>query len=79
MTNAEKLKLVFPNTLFLIQKDSRNRTVAIMISDEWLNAEYDNQEEERKIAEENMRHYRQGREDERALQKGELMQSFNPD
>lgn len=24
-------------------------------------------------------HYRQGREDERAIQKGELMQSFNPD
>ena len=29
--------------------------------------------------EEFMKHYRQGREDERAIQKGELMQSFNPD
>lgn len=29
--------------------------------------------------EEFMKHYRQGREDERAIQKGELMQSFNQD
>lgn len=29
--------------------------------------------------EEFMKHYRQGREDERAIQKGELMQSFIPD
>lgn len=29
--------------------------------------------------EEFMKHYRQGREDEKAIQKGELMQSFNPD
>lgn len=29
--------------------------------------------------EEFMKHYRQGREDERAIQKGELMQSFDPD
>lgn len=29
--------------------------------------------------EEFMKHYRQGRKDERAIQKGELMQSFNPD
>lgn len=26
-----------------------------------------------------MEHYRQGREDERRIQKGELMQSFDPD
>lgn len=26
-----------------------------------------------------MEHYRQGREDERLIQKGELMQSFDPD
>lgn len=29
--------------------------------------------------EEFMKHYRQGRKDERTIQKGELMQSFNPD
>jgi hypothetical protein len=29
--------------------------------------------------EEFMKHYRQGRKDERAIQEGRLMQSFNPD
>ena len=76
MTNKEKLREVFPNTLFLYQKDTKNRIVAILCSDEWLDSEYNEQkEEEEKI----MKHYRQGREDERAIQKGELMQSFNPD
>lgn len=31
------------------------------------------------IAEECMKHYRQGREDEAALREGRLMQCFNPD
>ena len=76
MTNKEKLREVFPNTIFLYQKDTKNRTVAILCADEWLDAEYNEQKEEE---EQIMKHYRQGREDERAIQKGEIMQSFNPD
>lgn len=48
MTNKEKLREVFPNTLFLYQKDTKNRTVAILCSDEWLDAEYNEQKEEEK-------------------------------
>ena len=40
MTNKEKLREVFPNTIFLYQKDTKNRTVAILCADEWLDAEY---------------------------------------
>lgn len=39
MTNQEKLREVFPRTIFIYQKED-DRTCAIMCSDEWLNAEY---------------------------------------
>lgn len=62
MTNREKLKSIFPNTIFLYQKDILNRTIAIIVSDEWLDADYDEQkkkgEEIRRKAEEIMRHNR---------------------
>ena len=37
MTNREKLRDIFPNTIFLYQKD--------ICSDEWLDADYDEQKE----------------------------------
>lgn len=46
MTNKEKLREVFPNTIFLYQKDTKKRIVAILCSDEWLDAEYEQKEEE---------------------------------
>ena len=46
MTNKEKLREVFPNTIFLYQKDTKSRIVAILCSDEWLDAEYNEQKEE---------------------------------
>lgn len=62
MTNREKLRSIFPNTIFLYQKDILNRTIAIIVSDEWLDADYDEQkkkgEEIRRKAEEIMRHNR---------------------
>ena len=62
MTNREKLKEIFPNTIFLYQKDIENRTIAIICSDEWLDADYDEQKEKgeeiRRKAEEIMRHNR---------------------
>lgn len=39
MTNREKLREVFPKTIFIYQKQD-NKTCAIMCSDEWLDAEY---------------------------------------
>ena len=39
MTNEEKLKEVFPKTIF-IQKKEENKTAALMVSDEWLESEY---------------------------------------
>lgn len=62
MTNREKLRNIFPNTIFLYQKDIQNRTIAIICSDEWLDADYDEQKEKgkeiRRKAEEIMRHTR---------------------
>ena len=40
MTNLEKLREVFPHTIFIFQK-KEDKTAAIMCSDEWLNAEYE--------------------------------------
>ena len=49
MTNEEKLREVFPKTVF-IQKKEENKTTALMISDEWLESEYiDPSHEEVKI------------------------------
>lgn len=45
MTNREKLRDIFPNTIFLYQKDIQNKTIAIICSDEWLDADYDEQKE----------------------------------
>lgn len=39
MTNEEKLREVFPKTIF-IQKKEENKTAALMVSDEWLDSEY---------------------------------------
>ncbi len=39
MTNEEKLREVFPKTMF-IQKKEEDKTTALMISDEWLESEY---------------------------------------
>lgn len=39
MTNKEKLKEVFPKNIF-IQRKEEDKTVALMVSDEWLEAEY---------------------------------------
>lgn len=39
MTNIEKLREVFPKTIF-IQKKEEDKTTALMISDEWLESEY---------------------------------------
>ena len=39
MTNGEKLREVFPNTIFIYQKED-DRTTALMCSDEWLKSEY---------------------------------------
>lgn len=62
MTNREKLRSIFPNTIFLYQKDITNRTIAIICSDEWLDADYDEQKEKgeeiRRKAKEIMRHIR---------------------
>jgi predicted phosphohydrolase len=73
MTNREKLREMFPNTIFLYQKDTKNRTVAIICSDEWLDDDYDeqrkNEEKIRKEVDEIMRRCCQGRE----------KQSFDPD
>ena len=49
MTNEEKLREVFPKTIF-IQKKEENKTTALMVSDEWLDSEYiDPNHEEVKI------------------------------
>lgn len=37
MTNLEKLKATFPNVTFVQKKDTRT----LMISEQWLNSEYD--------------------------------------
>lgn len=39
MTNEEKLKEIFPRTIF-IRFGDREKTQALVVSDEWLNAEY---------------------------------------
>ena len=39
MTNEEKLREIFPKTIFIYRKKD-DKTTAIMCSDEWLNAEY---------------------------------------
>ena len=39
MTNKEKLREVFPNTIFIFRKDDEGIN-AIMCSDEWLDSEY---------------------------------------
>ena len=39
MTNGEKLKEMFPNTIFIYQKEE-DKTKAIVCSDEWLDMEY---------------------------------------
>lgn len=39
MTNEEKLREVFPKTIF-IQKKEKNNTTALMVTDEWLESEY---------------------------------------
>ena len=41
MTNEEKLRETFPNTIFIFRKNGNNETVAIMVSDEWLQGDYD--------------------------------------
>lgn len=49
MTNEEKLREVFPKTIF-IQRKEEDKTTALMISDEWLESEYiDPSHEEVKI------------------------------
>lgn len=49
MTNEEKLREVFPKTIF-IQRKEEDKTAALMVSDEWLEAEYiDPSHEEVKI------------------------------
>lgn len=39
MTNEEKLREIFPKTIFIYRKKD-DKTTAIMCSDEWLSAEY---------------------------------------
>ena len=39
MTNEEKLREIFPKTIFIYRKEG-DKTTAIQCSDEWLNAEY---------------------------------------
>ena len=39
MTNREKLKEVFPYTIFIYRKED-DKTNAIMCTDEWLDSEY---------------------------------------
>lgn len=39
MTNLEKLRVIFPHTIFIFQK-REDKTEAIMCSNEWLEAEY---------------------------------------
>lgn len=39
MTNQEKLREVFPKTIFIYRKED-DRTVGIVCSDEWLESEY---------------------------------------
>lgn len=41
MTNEEKLRETFPNTIFIFRKNGNNETAAIMVSDEWLQGDYD--------------------------------------
>lgn len=49
MTNEEKLREVFPKTIF-IQRKEEDKTTALMVSDEWLESEYiDSSHEEVKI------------------------------
>lgn len=39
MTNIEKLRECFPNTIFIYRKED-DKTTALMCSDEWLESEY---------------------------------------
>ena len=39
MTNIEKLRECFPNTIFIYRKEG-DRTTALVCSDEWLESEY---------------------------------------
>lgn len=41
MTNLEKLRETFPETIFIFRKNGNDETVAIMCSDEWLQGDYD--------------------------------------
>lgn len=41
MTNLEKLRETFPKTIFIFRKNGNGETVAIMVSDEWLQGDYD--------------------------------------
>lgn len=41
MTNEEKLRETFPNTIFIFRKNRNDETAAIMVSDEWLQGDYD--------------------------------------
>ena len=40
MTNEEKLREVFPKTIFIIDEKEEDKTTALMVSDEWLESEY---------------------------------------
>jgi hypothetical protein len=39
MTNEDKLREIFPKTIF-VQHQENDKTTALVCSDEWLNAEY---------------------------------------
>ena len=40
MTNREKLREVFPKTIFLEERSAEGKIKALICSDEWLDAEY---------------------------------------
>lgn len=40
MTNGEKLKEVFPNTIFIKEMSPEGKMIGLVCSDEWWNKEY---------------------------------------
>lgn len=40
MTNREKLKEVFPNTIFIEQKYTEGKVIGLVCSDDWMDSEY---------------------------------------
>ena len=40
MTNREKLREIFPHTIFIEERSAEKKLIALVCSDEWMDSEY---------------------------------------